>query len=54
MNYDLCEKCFLNLELDANDFFKMENNVDEEVFHQYHKCNKCEIEPIWGTRFNCI
>ena len=31
----------------------MENNVDEEVFHYYHKCNKCNIEPIWGVRFGC-
>jgi hypothetical protein len=31
----------------------MENNVDEEVFHYYHKCNKCNIEPIWGLRFCC-
>lgn len=31
----------------------MENNVDEEVFHYYHKCNNCNVEPIWGTRFTC-
>ena len=31
----------------------MQNKVDEEVLHLYHKCNKCGIEPIWGTRFSC-
>jgi hypothetical protein len=35
------------------DFFELENKVDEDVLHFYHKCNKCGIEPIWGVRFEC-
>ena len=31
----------------------MENKVNEDILHYYHKCDKCSIEPIWGTRFTC-
>jgi len=53
-NYDLCESCFHNLELEKEDFFEMNNQVDEEVLHYYHSCHKCHSEPIWGTRFTCL
>ena len=55
-NYDLCEKCFNTQKDDLNlgDFFEMKNLVDEDVLHQYHSCNHCHCEPIWGTRFQCL
>lgn len=53
-NYDLCEGCFIELNLDKKDFFEMDNLVDEDVLHFYHSCNHCNSEPIWGTRFTCL
>ncbi len=53
-NYDLCQKCFIELELQKEDFFEMTNSVDEDVLHQYHVCKQCKAEPIWGTRFTCL
>lgn len=52
-NYDVCSKCISEKGLNPEDFFEMKNDVDEEVLHQYHSCNKCNVEPIWGTRFTC-
>ena len=51
-NYDICEGCFSQIE-QKDSFFWMNNNIEEEIFHHYHKCNNCEAEPIWGTRFTC-
>lgn len=34
-------------------FFVIENATDEDILHEYHKCNMCEAEPIWGIRFKC-
>jgi len=53
-NYDLCENCFKNLNLNIEEFFEMNNKVDEDVLHHYHSCKKCLAEPIWGTRFTCL
>ena len=39
--------------LRESEFFKLQNNIDEDVLHQYYRCNFCQIEPIWGTRFVC-
>lgn len=39
--------------LREGDFFKLNNNIDEDVLHQYYRCNQCLVEPIWGTRFLC-
>ena len=52
-NYDVCEKCLDEKKLDIDDFFEFKNEVDEDVLHQYHSCNKCHSEPVWGTRFTC-
>ncbi|KAM3132446.1 hypothetical protein pb186bvf_015405 [Paramecium bursaria] len=57
-NFDICQKCYeekIQLgEYTENDFFQLANKADEEVLHQYHQCNVCEQEPIWGTRFECV
>ena len=53
-NYDLCENCFHNLELEKEDFFEMNNLVEEDVLHYYHSCKKCCSDPLWGTRFTCL
>jgi len=53
-NFDLCEKCFAELGLQKEDFFEMNNLVNEDVLHHYHSCNHCLVEPIWGTRFSCL
>ena len=34
-------------------FFVIENVTDEDILHEYHKCNICGAEPIWGIRFKC-
>ena len=31
----------------------IENATDEDILHEYHKCNMCGAEPIWGIRFKC-
>jgi len=53
-DYDLCEKCFESLGKNLDDFFQMNNLVNEDVLHKYHSCNHCMTEPIWGVRFACI
>lgn len=35
------------------EFFELENKVDEDILHCYHSCDKCGCEPIWGVRFEC-
>lgn len=55
-NTDICETCWINKndgKFDENDYFVLNNDIDEDVLHQYHRCNMCFIEPIWGTRFTC-
>ena len=51
---DLCENCFVTLGKTTDDFFEMNNKVNEDVLHHYHSCNHCLTEPIWGTRFACL
>lgn len=34
-------------------FFLIENATDEDILHEYHQCNICHAEPIWGLRFKC-
>jgi len=36
------------------EFFMLENSTDEDILHEYLKCNVCHAEPIWGPRFKCI
>lgn len=31
----------------------IENATEEDILHEYHKCNTCDAEPIWGIRFKC-
>jgi mRNA (2'-O-methyladenosine-N6-)-methyltransferase len=31
----------------------IDNATDEDILHEYHKCNMCGAEPIWGIRFKC-
>jgi len=31
----------------------IENATDDEILHEYHQCNICHAEPIWGLRFKC-
>ena len=37
----------------AKQFYIIENNTDEDILHEYHQCNSCSAEPIWGLRFKC-
>jgi len=32
----------------------IENSTDEDILHEYLKCNICHAEPIWGPRFKCL
>jgi len=52
-NKDVCEHCFKDLSLRQTDFFLLENSTDEDILHEYLKCNICHAEPIWGPRFKC-
>eukprot|EP01103_Thecamoeba_quadrilineata_P016776 TRINITY_DN5712_c0_g1_i2.p1 TRINITY_DN5712_c0_g1~~TRINITY_DN5712_c0_g1_i2.p1 ORF type:complete len:389 (-),score=44.69 TRINITY_DN5712_c0_g1_i2:129-1295(-) len=51
---DLCGKCFEAEPNSQNDFFKLENILEEMIFHQYYCCNGCFTKPIWGIRFHCL
>jgi len=59
-NQDLCEKCFNSKKKAEEDpnleekFFILENQAEENVLHEYHRCNDCKMEPIWGSRFKCL
>ena len=35
------------------DFYVLENQMDEDILHEYLKCNVCKAEPICGPRFKC-
>eukprot|EP01119_Soliformovum_irregulare_P024861 TRINITY_DN9021_c0_g1_i1.p1 TRINITY_DN9021_c0_g1~~TRINITY_DN9021_c0_g1_i1.p1 ORF type:complete len:619 (-),score=142.43 TRINITY_DN9021_c0_g1_i1:11-1867(-) len=52
-DFDICDKCFLAQGLNPEDFFKLDNILDEMVFHEWFKCNCCAIAPLWGIRFHC-
>eukprot|EP01017_Pseudomicrothorax_dubius_P027109 TRINITY_DN3085_c0_g2_i1.p1 TRINITY_DN3085_c0_g2~~TRINITY_DN3085_c0_g2_i1.p1 ORF type:complete len:211 (-),score=22.72 TRINITY_DN3085_c0_g2_i1:4-636(-) len=50
---DRCEKCVGEGQEAKKDYFELLNQVNENVVHHYHKCNRCGMEPIWGPRFVC-
>ena len=47
-NLDICGNCF---DGDSSQFFVMENSMDEDILHEYLKCDICACEPICGPRF---
>ena len=34
-------------------FYVIENATEDDILHEYHQCNICGAEPIWGIRFKC-
>ena len=50
-NIDLCNKCISKKETD--EFYALENTQDDDILHEYLKCNECGCEPICGPRFKC-
>lgn len=57
-NFDICDKCIDSVMVDRNDtnldYFRLENKSQQNVLHHYHKCDRCGVEPIWATRFQCL
>ncbi|CAD8188350.1 unnamed protein product [Paramecium octaurelia] len=57
-NFDICQNCYNknlhNGDFTENEMFFLANKADEEVLHQYHQCNGCDQNPIWGARFECV
>lgn len=54
-NSDLCQECLEKSEVfKKEDFYELENTVDDMVFHEWYKCNSCGIAPLWGIRFSCL
>ena len=53
-NYDLCEKCFCDLLENKENYFELNNNVSDEIHHDFYSCNICNKEPIYGIRFSCL
>ena len=49
-NTDICGSCFKG---DSSHFYVLENSVDEDILHEYLKCDICSCEPICGPRFKC-
>lgn len=37
-NKDICGNCFKNSGENVEDFFELENSIDEMVFHEYYEC----------------
>jgi hypothetical protein len=31
----------------------LDNTCDEDILHEFVKCNNCDTEPINGPRFRC-
>jgi N6-adenosine-specific RNA methylase IME4 len=58
INFDVCDKCIFDVIADRSEeltnYFKLENQNQEDVLHHYHRCDMCGVEPIWGTRFQCL
>eukprot|EP01117_Protostelium_nocturnum_P008242 TRINITY_DN2941_c0_g1_i1.p1 TRINITY_DN2941_c0_g1~~TRINITY_DN2941_c0_g1_i1.p1 ORF type:complete len:733 (-),score=238.28 TRINITY_DN2941_c0_g1_i1:169-2367(-) len=52
-NKDICEACLISKGEKPEEFFRLENSVNEMVFHEWFKCDCCDIEPLWGIRFHC-
>jgi len=50
---DICEKCIDNFNNDECEFYQLENTMDDDILHEYLKCNICQAEPICGPRFKC-
>lgn len=54
-NVDICETCIeKSSTFNLSDYFEIENSIDEDILHEYLKCNICNIEPICGPRFKCL
>ena len=57
-NFDICDNCIDTVQSDRNDthldYFRLENTSQQNVLHHYHKCDRCGVEPIWATRFQCL
>lgn len=53
-NFDVCELCVQSSnKYKPDQFYVLENSTDEDILHEYLKCNICQAEPIWGPRFKC-
>ena len=53
-NVDFCYSCFEKQKtLKESDFFVLDNSTEEDILHEYIKCDICHVEPIWGPRFKC-
>lgn len=54
-NLDICQPCAQKQSNFAyGDYFLIENSTDEDILHEYMKCNVCQEEPIYGLRFKCM
>lgn len=53
-NLDLCKNCISLSKTPQNNFFYLENLVEDMVFHEYFECNICKAHPIPGIRFTCL
>jgi hypothetical protein len=48
---DYCESCVNKKAL--QNYYLLENTQDDDILHEYLKCNSCGCEPICGPRFKC-
>lgn len=54
-NVDVCEHCAKQTsQFKSKDYFLIENSSDEDILHEFLKCNVCHTEPIYGPRFKCM
>lgn len=58
-NLDYCHACFTSQNAKdpvlhaKHNFYVLENNFDEQVFHANFTCASCGVSPLWGIRFSC-
>jgi N6-adenosine-specific RNA methylase IME4 len=50
---DLCKACFDTVK-DPKNFFGIENDLEEPVYHDWFTCDRCQQYPISGVRFSCV
>ncbi|KAL6043029.1 N6-adenosine-methyltransferase, variant 2 [Balamuthia mandrillaris] len=52
-NCDLCKLCYDKAGGTLEEYFEIENILNEMAFHQYFACDGCHTKPLWGLRFHC-
>jgi hypothetical protein len=39
--------------VEVDDFFKFDNIIEEQVYHNWTTCDNCQDYPLYGVKFSC-